>query len=187
MAAIPTARCFQLGFVTSDYAACEEQLRALYAVPEFYVFTTVKLAILVYRNRPASCVANVAIGYSGETQIEIVEPISGDDLYAEFLNETGDGIYHVGLRVDDFDEAMDGANKAGIEVLQSGSIGADLGIRFAFLNTTATTGIVTELVYLTPQIDKLLRPTQKACVPTGSVKLETARHPQVFPLSSRTP
>jgi len=151
------AQYFQVGFVTSNYNEMEARLRATFQVPSFFMFPEVELKALMYRGKQAKCVANVAIGYSGDTQIEIVQPVEGNDLYSDFLSAGGNGLHHVGLQVKDFEVARTEALSVGRKIEQEGVVGEDGGIRFAFLDTFHELGCLTELVSLSPEVEKLYR------------------------------
>ncbi len=157
MSAPPIAApsCYQLGFITRSLETTAQQLKQSLGVPEFFNFPDIKFQQLTYRGKPATCRVNVAIGYSGPTQIEIVEPISGTAAYSEFLDGGGAGLHHIAVLVEDFDAALQQQQEAGLTVIQSGTIGTENAIRFAYIDTTATLGIITELIWLAPGMAQL--------------------------------
>ena len=77
-------------------------------------------------------------------QIELIQPISGDDqLYSKFLNERGEGLHHVGYWVEDYDEALQKMKDMGIRVLVDGDV---YGIRYSYFDTEAECGFIVELI-----------------------------------------
>jgi catechol 2,3-dioxygenase-like lactoylglutathione lyase family enzyme len=147
--------CYQLGFITHSMEAMTETLQQTLGVPEFFQFPDIQFADLTYCGEPASCRVNVAIGYSGNTQIEVVEPISGHAAYSDFLAAGREGLHHIAVLAEDFDAELDHAKASGRRIIQSGAIGAERAIRFAYIDTSQTLGIVTELLWLAPSMTKL--------------------------------
>ena len=41
-----------------------------------------------YRGAPADFVANISLSYAGDMQLELIEPVSGDSIYSEFLRDS---------------------------------------------------------------------------------------------------
>lgn len=150
---IPGA-CYQLGFVTNDYNATKAVLMKAYGVSDFFMFENIEFLELKYTGKSVEGRVNVAIGYSGETQIEIVEPLGGNDLYAECLKDREFGLHHIGVLVDDIEDEIQRRKLGQDLVLQSGYVGQEKGIQFAFLDTRSELGILTELVWLSPQVKK---------------------------------
>jgi catechol 2,3-dioxygenase-like lactoylglutathione lyase family enzyme len=136
-------------------ATLEAKLKDELGVPEFFVFHDIKFAEVTYRGVPASCRVSVATGYSGSLQIEIVEPISGEGAYSEFLESGREGLHHVATLVDDFDAAMERVRSSGQTVIQTGVIGDERAIRFAYVDTQDALGIVTEILWLAPSMIKV--------------------------------
>jgi catechol 2,3-dioxygenase-like lactoylglutathione lyase family enzyme len=56
-----------------------------------------------YRGRLADCRLELAFGWSGELEIELIAWISGDCPHREFLEKGREGMHHLQFRVDDCD------------------------------------------------------------------------------------
>jgi 4-hydroxyphenylpyruvate dioxygenase-like putative hemolysin len=147
--------CYQLGFITDCSKKLIPQLQRAYGVPEFFHFPDIQFKEVIYRGRKVDCRVSVAIGYSGTVQIEVVEPISGEGAYTEFLESGGNGMHHIGLLVDDFDQALEAQISAGLPVIQTGIIGQEQAIRFAYIDTVPTLGVITEIIWLSDAMKKL--------------------------------
>lgn len=81
----------------------------------------------------------------GETDVELLEPVTPDGPIAKFLDRRGPGIHHVCYRVPDLDAALARAAEAGYQLVdQTPRIGAG-GHRIAFLHPKSTAGILIEL------------------------------------------
>ena len=73
---------FQIAYVTNDLARAVSQFRSEQGVAEMAVFDDFTLDVVGGRQ----AVINVALAYVGETQLEIIEPVSGEvELYRTWL------------------------------------------------------------------------------------------------------
>jgi len=78
---------------------------------------------LTYHGKPAEFTAKIGVVQVGETQMEIIEPVSGESIYSDFLAEHGEGFHHIQSIVDDVDEMTHILKERGFPVLQSGHVG----------------------------------------------------------------
>jgi len=76
----------------------------------------------------------------GPLQIELIQSVEGKTFYADFLEEHGEGIHHLGVRVADVDAATANLGKKGVKVL-FGRRG-----RFAYMDTGNPGGVMYELI-----------------------------------------
>jgi hypothetical protein len=159
---------FQLGFVTSNMEEMMALLKRDYAVPSFFVFPDIQFKGVVFLEQPIECQANVAIGYSGDMQVEIVEPLGGADIYAEFLKSHSNGLHHIGIRVSDFDQVLSSLNERGVRVIESGEIGEEVAIRFAFADTRDSIGVITEYVWISEAMDRVYARLRKRAASQSS-------------------
>lgn len=85
-----------------------------------------------------------AFAKSGEVQIELIQPLDGDNPYTEFLARRGEGIHHLGFKVDDIDQAKAELGKKGMEPFFSGDL---VVMKFAYYDTTEFGGPALELLW----------------------------------------
>ena len=133
---------FQHAYVVADLATAERSMReALGCSP----FVDLAPADLDYELRGESVQAALAIGFarSGDVQLELIQPVRGPGLHAEFLAERGGGVHHLGFMVDDLDETLADAARLGAPKLMGGEFGS---LRFAYLDTFAAIGVYSEVV-----------------------------------------
>jgi hypothetical protein len=98
----------------------------------------------VYRGRSSSPECSIAIAFSGDLQIELIEVHSDTpNLWQDFLDAGREGLQHVSAWTDDFDAALARITEAGHSCAQQGSLPG--GIRFAYFDTEAHPGTVFEL------------------------------------------
>lgn len=97
-------RVWQLGIVVKDLEKGIEHWRALGA-PEFSVFdlssSKKTCGEVKLRGKPHMVEARVAAAEVYGTQIELIQPLDGHSLYAEHLNECGEGVHHLGIDTGD--------------------------------------------------------------------------------------
>ena len=80
------------------------------------------------------------IAQIGDIQLQLCQPGEGESPYRDFLEEKGEGVYHLGFLVDDVDESEYSLKKLGLKVLSNGRR-AD-GSGFTYLDTAEKAGVV---------------------------------------------
>ena len=83
---------------------------------------------------------------TGETKIELIQPIEGNIGVAKFLEKRGEGLHHICLEVADIERALAGYKSRGFRLIDEvPRIGAE-GHRVAFVHPQSTNGVLIELV-----------------------------------------
>lgn len=132
---------FQQAFIVADLAGAQRTCAALGCDK----FVEVPATDLEYNLRGETVSASLALafGRSGNVQIELIQPMQGKSLHAEFVASMGSGVHHRGYLVDDLDEAAARGDTFGFEAVMRGDFGR---LRFCYLDTWEALGIYTELV-----------------------------------------
>ena len=87
-----------------------------------------------YHGRPSQGSERAAVADVGGIRLTLVQPVSGDSIFRDFLNEQGEGLHHVELPVADVDEAAEILTGEGFPSLASGFIGErDSGNAFNYI------------------------------------------------------
>lgn len=81
----------------------------------------------------------------GESEVELLAPLTPDGPIARFLDRRGPGIHHVCYRVPDLDRALDACRRAGYRLIDEVPRTGAGGRRIAFVHPKATAGILLEL------------------------------------------
>jgi methylmalonyl-CoA/ethylmalonyl-CoA epimerase len=82
----------------------------------------------------------------GESQIELLEPLSPNSPVGRFLEKRGPGIHHVALRVTDIRAALSQLKEKGIRLIdETPRLGAG-GCLVAFIHPSSANGVLLELV-----------------------------------------
>ncbi len=97
---------------------------------------------------------NAELGYRtaqlslGNTLLELMAPITGDEEWASFLETRGEGAYLIGLEVDDIDAAVRQVTQGGGRIIRQER--AKDGVRMAFVHPQDAHGVMVELLQAGP-------------------------------------
>ena len=87
----------------------------------------------------------VAFLPSGESEIELLEPINDTSGVAKFLSKRGPGIHHICLEVSNLEERLAILKSKGVRLInETPTIGSG-GKRIAFIHPESTFGVLVEL------------------------------------------
>jgi len=82
----------------------------------------------------------------GETRIELLEPLGSDSPVAKFLENRGEGIQHIAVKVKDIEEVLGELKAKGVMLIdEKPKIGVE-GAKIAFVHPKSTRGVLLELV-----------------------------------------
>ena len=114
----------------------------------FYRYDRSLLSMMRRNGIDTEYAMDVAVANAGATRLELVQPLQGNTIYHEFVSENGYGkVRHFGLAVDNMQESLEIARRAGFTVTMEGSgYGLDGDGHFAYLDTEAIFGITLGLM-----------------------------------------
>jgi methylmalonyl-CoA/ethylmalonyl-CoA epimerase len=81
----------------------------------------------------------------GDSEVELLAPLTADGPIAKFLERRGPGIHHLCYRVPDLDAALTACRAAGYRLIDEVPRAGAGGRRIAFVHPKATAGILLEL------------------------------------------
>jgi methylmalonyl-CoA/ethylmalonyl-CoA epimerase len=145
----------QIAFVAKDITAAERFFTEKMGVPRFFRLNDVEVHEPSYRGGAGDFHMHLSLGYAGDSQIELIEHLSGQSIYKEFLDKKGEGLHHLGFIVPDYQKAVADFSTNGFPVIQSGRIGNNPGVRFAYFDTEAAIGSIMEIFQLDDQTRQL--------------------------------
>lgn len=99
-------------------------------------------AASTYRGQPGHFRMRLAFLETGPVQLEFIQPLEGENIYAEYLDAHGEGIHHILFLVDD-PQAV--ATSLNAPILQSGGSTLNPGALWAYLDTGNLLGCMVEL------------------------------------------
>jgi methylmalonyl-CoA/ethylmalonyl-CoA epimerase len=136
---------FQVGYLVRNMDVAEEWFQRILGVPSFFRMENVEFgAGCTYRGKPADSAAHLSLGYLGDIQVELIEPVRGRSLYTEFLEKKGPGLHHLAFLVPDFDATVASLGQSGVEVVSEGQLGP--GSQFAYFDCQAEGCSVIEIL-----------------------------------------
>lgn len=142
----------QVGFVVKDLdTAMAAYWRVGVGPWRVYTYGAPLVKDITYRGKPGNWRFLIALaGLGAGFSLELIQPLSGESIYSEFLEKHGEGgIQHLGIVVDDLDRVVAEAQRAGYTVIQSGrGHGVRGDGKFAYLSTDADLFTVYELMEL---------------------------------------
>ncbi len=109
---------------------------------DIYTFGPPDVRDSMVRGKPSDHKYLLAVAWTGDVQIELMQPLTGRSLYDEFLEKKGEGLHHIKLYYKDCQKALEEFKKKGIEVIQSGKFDED---EFYYLDTEAALGTIYEI------------------------------------------
>jgi catechol 2,3-dioxygenase-like lactoylglutathione lyase family enzyme len=74
-----------------------------------------------YHGEPGQFSARMAFTELGPVELELIQPIQGQSIWQDFLDERGGGIHHIRFNINDIDTVRDYLAGFGIEAAQFGS------------------------------------------------------------------
>jgi catechol 2,3-dioxygenase-like lactoylglutathione lyase family enzyme len=139
----------QIAWVTPDLDATEKALTTLLGAKKWVRMAAVHFGpdACTYRGRPADFVADIALSYAGDTQLELIAPVRGVSIYTEFLDRAGPGLHHICVEVDDVERALAERNA---EVVQRGLMPG--GMEFAYVSAQDAGVPYIEIAHIPPEI-----------------------------------
>jgi catechol 2,3-dioxygenase-like lactoylglutathione lyase family enzyme len=139
----------QIGYVVENAEETVKRYYEKFGIGNwhFYTYAPPLLKFQNYYGKPIYYNARIALGYFGETRIELIQNVEGRTIYTDFIEAHGYGVQHLGIYVPDMREALRDAAAAGYSVvMEGGGFGLDGDGHFAYLDTEKDCGITYELI-----------------------------------------
>ena len=81
----------------------------------------------------------------GDSNLELLEPVSGDSPIAKFIEKRGEGIHHLCFRVDNIETHLADLKAKGYRLINEAPVPGAHGCRVAFLHPASGNGVLIEL------------------------------------------
>ena len=136
----------QVAWVVKDIATAETFFTQIMGVKKFvHADSLAKDNEGMYMGQPGDWVIRISLAYAGDTQIELIQHMSGKSIFEDYLERHGDAVQHVAYWLDEseYDAAAQHLEASGYPLIQGfkGRIG-----RVGYFDTRAAIGVVTEIV-----------------------------------------
>jgi hypothetical protein len=135
---------YQLGYVVRDIERACRHYESTFGTGPFSPVIDVAMNGALLRGKRVDTTIKVAFVQSGDVQIELIQPVAGENPYTEFLEARGEGIHHLAYKVDDMESVKARfAEKVGDPVFS-----CDMGVmEFAYYDTSEIGGLMLEFLY----------------------------------------
>lgn len=90
--------------------------------------------------------AAVAFLPLGESEVELVQPLSEDSGLAKYLAKRGEGMHHLCFEVEDIEAKLEDLKKQGVRLINEEASTLEDGRHIAFIHPKGTGGVLVELV-----------------------------------------
>ncbi len=81
----------------------------------------------------------------GDSNLELLEPLSPESPVAKFIAKRGEGIHHICFRVDNIEKHLERLKQEGYRLINEAPVPGAHGCRVAFLHPSAGNGVLIEL------------------------------------------
>jgi 4-hydroxyphenylpyruvate dioxygenase and related hemolysins len=139
----------QVAILVEDLEKTVENYWTLFGIGPWHFYTYAKPLVrqMSYHGQPADYQMRIALSQIGPMRIELIEAKEGDSIYADFIKEHGYGVHHLGILVEDMNQALAQAHSDGFNIIQDGSgFGLDGDGHYAYLETEELLGVTLELI-----------------------------------------
>ncbi len=152
---LPVRSPTQIAWVTPELDATETALTGLLGVRKWVRIPDVHFApdTCSYHGKPADFVASISLSYLGDMQLELISPVRGENIYSDFLRDSGPGLHHICMEAESperFESALVEAADHGAAVVQRGVMPG--GIQFAYVAAPQAGVPFVEIAYFSPEI-----------------------------------
>ncbi|HEY3702654.1 MAG TPA: methylmalonyl-CoA epimerase [Acidimicrobiales bacterium] len=103
-------------------------------------------AVVAHRERVESDGVEEALIKVADSYIQLITPTTEDSTVAKYLERKGEGLHHVGYRVDDCATALQAVKDAGGQVIDDEPRPGSRGTTVAFVHPKTSFGTLIELV-----------------------------------------
>ncbi|MEB4210006.1 VOC family protein [Mycobacterium sp. 94-17] len=151
---LPLGSPTQIAWVTADLDATETALTGLLGVRKWVRIPEVHFApdSCSYRGEPADFFASISLSYLGDMQLELIQPVRGENIYSDFLSDCGPGLHHICMEVESPEQLEAAVTDVGegVAVVQRGVMPG--GIQFVYVSAPQAGVPYVELAYVAPEM-----------------------------------
>jgi methylmalonyl-CoA/ethylmalonyl-CoA epimerase len=136
---LAAARLCDIGIVAKNLDKTVARLEALGFGPFVPALPPPGAGALLYRGRPLTARFRGLCTHLGEVELEVIEPAESPNPWEGFVKTHGEGIHHLGFRVDDVEKAVEALTARGAEVTLAGDVHGKLAAAYVELKAAGLT------------------------------------------------
>ena len=145
------SRFGQVAWVVNDIKAAEKFFREVVGIPNFVKMENLRAEDLegTYYEKPGNYSFHLYMAYSGDSLLELIQPVSGQSIFQDYLDKHPEGgVQHIAYIVPEaeLDKAISQLTNKGYPVTQSLTLPV---AKVAFFDTCKEIGVVTEIIGVT--------------------------------------
>lgn len=97
----------------------------------------------VYRGQPTNAQAKLAFFDLGQVSLELIEPLGGDSVWQEVLDQKGEGVHHIAFQIKGTDQVTSYLAEHDIPIIQQGEY---TGGMYTYVDSEPVLRVVLELL-----------------------------------------
>jgi len=136
---------FEVCINVEDLDRSLEQFKSLFDMVPYYVRETEIGGFSLHGRKVDKATIRFAYFHAGPMRLELLQPVQGDSIWAEYVRRNGTGIQHIGCLVSDLDAEIAVLKKRGVEITQYWDF-PKVGNKIAYLDTEGLLGTSLELI-----------------------------------------
>lgn len=141
----------QMAWVVNNVSTAEKFFTNTMGIPQFVKMENVRAVDTegMYLGKAGDFSFHLYLAYSGNTMVELIQPVSGQSIYRDFLEKRPEGgVQHIAFTLPEteLDKAISEMVGKGYPVVQSLTLPV---ARVAYFDTCKEIGVYTELIGLT--------------------------------------
>jgi catechol 2,3-dioxygenase-like lactoylglutathione lyase family enzyme len=137
----------QIGFIVRDIERTAKKFCAVFGqdMPPIIVTPGHEIAKTMFKGAPSDATAKLTFFKAGPLQLELIEPDEKPSVWRDFLDSHGEGVHHIGFRVNNTGTASSYLAGQGMPVLQQGLYTDGSGM-YTYIDSVPTLGVMVELL-----------------------------------------
>tara|TARA_B100001123_G_scaffold282585_1_gene314794 strand:- start:53 stop:562 length:510 start_codon:yes stop_codon:yes gene_type:complete len=146
---LPLKDVAQICILVPDIEKAVEIWWKKFGIGPWHLYTYGKPLVkrMTRHGKPCEYKMKIALSYIGKMRIELIEPLEGDTVYKEFIEDHGYGVHHLGVLTDDMKGSLKNAESVGIAMTMDGAgFGPDDDGHYAYLDTEKLIGTTIEFI-----------------------------------------
>ena len=153
---------FQSAWVVDDVESASYFWTQTFGVGPFLLFDFVDaFSDVLYRGEPGEFRVLLALAQSGQTQIELIQPMSHPSVYRDSVDFGKTGFHHVCAWTSDFEADLMDFESIGCPAAFSAKSGET---QFAYFDTRDMIGCMFEIVTRNEEVEELFRRVEEASI-----------------------
>lgn len=148
-------RVRQISYLVPDLDTAMAEYATVHRIGPWFANDPLPVEHATYRGEPAELHMRIASAFSGDLEVELIEPLGrSPSVYREAIDARGFGLHHVCYHSDSLQPDVDAFSEAGYEIVEDLTVGG--GFRIVYLGRVGTVGTCVELIEPTPAVTTLL-------------------------------